>query len=62
MISLAMMVVTCQSLMRQFVKKAVARNRQFLEPYCEEVKTAQEFLSDTSDVDNIFGIVDPCGD
>ena len=46
----------------QFVKKTVARNRQFLEPYCEEVETAQELLSNTSDVDNIFGIVDPCDD
>ena len=46
----------------QFVKETVARNRQFLEPYCEEVETAQDLLSDTSDADNIFGIVDPCGD
>ena len=46
----------------QFVKETIARNRLFLEPYCEEVETAQELLSNTSDTDNIFGIVDPCGD
>ena len=46
----------------QFVKETVARNRLFLEPYREEVETAQELLSNTSDTDNIFGIVDPCGD
>ena len=28
----------------QFVKETVARNRLFLEPYCEEVETAQELL------------------
>ena len=46
----------------QFVKETVATNRQFLQPYCEEVETAQELLSNTSDVDNVFGIVDPCDD
>ena len=46
----------------QFVKETVARHRLFLEPYCEEVETAQELLSNTSDTDNIFGIVDTCGD
>ena len=46
----------------QFAKETVARNRLFLEPYCEEVETAQELLLNTSDTDNIFGIVDPCGD
>ena len=46
----------------QFVKETVARNRLFLEPYCEEVETAQELLSNTFDTDNIFGIVDPCDD
>ena len=37
----------------QFVNETVARNRLFLEPYYEEVETAQELLSNTSDTDNI---------
>ena len=43
----------------QFAKATVARNRLFFEPYCEEVEAAQELLSNTSDTDNMFGIVDP---